>query len=501
MSREGIILALMASAFGAATCVMVVPRRVPVVQHFAGVGPFSSPPPLKPWALPIVFAVTIAVVLAGLRAVPRLAARPYRTAAGIFALGVVLHMALIASLTGGAGAFHRRALLSGHGEFLIEAVLIEDLPDTIGRYEAYVRGRADRIFLAQKGPGVLAFFYGLTHVGKSPFVRQLAEPFAPSARMVQSLLSERAAGASVPHVGSSRVHDLRYLLAVVILTYPLLTYLPIFIIVWLGAAHGDVRLGLLGGLLYLFVPAVALRVAHMDYAVFPLLASATLAWFVYGTERRQLSFVVASAVAFFVFFAMTLSAVSLLAYLLPFLGLVTLHRVANGEHRSRIVLELAAVAGVFALVCGLLLAGLSGWLQFDPVERYTYARSIQRSWVREHVSWFVFAWNLFGYSLSFGLLYTLCVLVQEGRSALRLVARAADSIDRVALSWLCLLAGLIAFGRQQGETDRLWAFLGPLGCLIAARFLHDSIRWRRLWFPVLLFALALVVARYHLDYL
>jgi hypothetical protein len=116
------------------------------------------------------------------------------------------------------------------------------------------------------------------------------------------------------------------------------------------------------------------------------------------------------------------------------------------------------------------------------------------------VSWFVFGWNLLEYFLSFSLIYTTCLFVQQWRSARRVVSNVADSLDRITLSWVCLFLGLVAFGRQQGETDRLWTFLSPIGCLITARLLRDLIAWKRLWLPLLLFVLALGIARYRLAY-
>ena len=110
-------------------------------------------------------------LIGGIKALPRLTKHPYLTATGVFLLGVSLHVALIVGLVNGTSAFYRRALLSGHGEFLIEAVLIQDLPHTLRQYEPYVRGRPDRIFLAQKGPGVIAFFYALKVIASAPFVR------------------------------------------------------------------------------------------------------------------------------------------------------------------------------------------------------------------------------------------------------------------------------------------------------------------------------------------
>jgi hypothetical protein len=499
-SSESLVLALVVSAFVVATCVMLFPRRIFLIRYFAEVGPFWPPPAIRPLALPIVFSVTMGVLVAGSKALPRLRQHPWRAATGVFVLGVTLNVALVAALVEGASAFYRRAVVAGHGEFLIESVLIQDLPDTIRNYETYVRSRPERIFLAQKGPGVISFFYGLRLIANTPFVRELIEPLAPTRDGVRSWLSQRMANATVPSMGTNEIDDLRYLLALILIAYPFLTYLPVYIVFWLGKTYGDVTLGLLAASLYLFVPVVSLRVAHLDYALFPLLAVAVLAFFAHGVERQRPSFVVLSALIFVAYFTMTLSAVSLLGWLLPYCGLVALERIRLGKRVSSAARESATALGIFALVCAVPLVALHGALQFDAIERYTFARSIQRSWVGSRVSWFVFAWNLLEYFLSFSLIYTTFLFVQQWRSARRLATDTADALDRVALSWLCLFLGLVAFGRQQGETDRLWAFLNPVGCLIAARLLHDSVPSKRLWLPLLLFVLALGVARYQLAY-
>ena len=82
----------------------------------------------------------------------------------------------------------------------------------------------------------------------------------------------------------------------------------------------------------------------------------------------------------------------------------------------------------------------------------------------------------------------------------RRMASAADELDHLALAWLCVLVSLLAFGRQHGETNRLWAFMSPLGCMLVARYMHDLVPSRWWWVPLALLVLSLGLARQQLTY-
>jgi hypothetical protein len=161
---------------------------------------------------------------------------------------------------------------------------------------------------------------------------------------------------------------------------------------------------------------------------------------------------------------------------------------------------MARVLGVFGLVCGLALTSLYFGIHFHPIERYGYAREVQRDWVTSEYNLFWVVSNALGYFLSFGLVQTALLIVQLGRSARRVVSASGDGIALLAVAWLCLLLMLLAFGRQHGETNRLWTFLSPVGCLIVARYIYDVIPSRRWWLPMLMFFVSLVLMRYRLNY-
>jgi hypothetical protein len=107
--------------------------------HLGEPNPFTPPPPLKPFALPLVLAVGIGVLTVWASKGSRLAVPPGRALAGVFLLGLSLHFAMLGSLKQGFPFFAERAISSGHGDFLYEAVTLEDLGATFENYEPYVR--------------------------------------------------------------------------------------------------------------------------------------------------------------------------------------------------------------------------------------------------------------------------------------------------------------------------------------------------------------------------
>jgi hypothetical protein len=454
--------------------------------------PFTGHPPLRPIVLLTVLVAGGVLLAIATKRSPRLAMRPWRTLVGIFALGIALHLAMIASVQGGVEAFSRRAMFSAHREFLYASVWARDLPGTLRHYEDFVQGR---MFLLAKGPGVTVLFYALRVTANAPAVKPLVEPLAPSHDTVASWIAEQHLA-----LDAGQIDELRYLLGLMFVLFPVLTYLPIFFIFWMARHGGHDALGLLAASLYLFVPAVALLVAHLDTALFPLLVTALLAWFVVGVREQKLVYVAAAAVVFTLYFTVTLAAAAVLAFLLPYVVIAAWSRMREGKSGGRVALQALAVTATFAGIFagGILL--LSFAFHLDFVGRYTIARKLQSDWQTEQYDFFWARADALGWFLSFGLAQSWLLLAQVGRSTWRFVAARADAVDEVVLGWLCLSAGLLVFGRQHGETNRLWTFLAPVACLALARLLYDHLLGRRLVVPLGLFLLGLLLTRYRLSY-
>jgi len=454
--------------------------------------PFTDLPALRP-LVPLAILIAGCLLLAlAVRMLPSLAARPWRTTIGLFALGLSLHFAMIGSLQGGFQAFHRRALFSGHREFLYASVWARDLPDTLRHYEAFVQGRT---FLLNKGPGITVVYHTLRVIANAGPVKPLIEPLSLPASVIESWTAEQ--GMSFP---SGQIDELRHLLGLMFVVFPVLTYLPIFLLFWLGRTLADDVLGLLAATLYLFVPSVGLLVAHLDTALFPLLVCAVMTLFAIGVRRRSLLFVTASAAVFTFYFTITLAAAALAAFFLPYLGMVCWSRRRQGDAAVRVAADVLKVCGVFAGVVVALLLLVSIGFRLDLVERYRVARTIQAGWTTSEYNFFWARADALGWFLSFGLAQSLLLVAQEGRSLWRVVTAAFDAVDEVALGWLGLLGGLLVLGRQHGETNRMWTFLAPIACLVLARLLHDKLPARRYTVPLCLFLAGLVLTRYRLSY-
>jgi nitrate reductase NapE component len=457
---------------------------------------FAAPPPLKRFALPLLSVFGIGVLSVAASKGLKLVAHPRRTVAAVFVMGLALHLAMIGSLKQGFPAFAERAISSGHGDFLHQAVTVEDLGATLEHYEPYAR---QYLYLSVKGPGILLFFRGLNIVANSTVLRPLLDLVAPSATAVRPWLINRGVAPGSPHA-EQKVEEMRYLLALMFVLFPVLTFLPVFLIFWVGRTFVDETFGLLAATTYIVTPEASLSIAHLDYALYPLLAIGTVAAFVIGVRQHRLGYVVASAVAFMLYFTITLAAVSVVVMLIAYLGCDAWQRIRRRDSIALVTIDMARVLGVFGLVCGLALTSLYFGIHFHPIERYGYAREVQRDWVTSEYNLFWVVSNALGYFLSFGLVQTALLIVQLGRSARRVVSASGDGIALLAVAWLCLLLMLLAFGRQHGETNRLWTFLSPVGCLIVARYIYDVIPSRRWWLPMLMFFVSLVLMRYRLNY-
>lgn len=491
-ARDAAVLSFLGIAFLVGTYLLLRQNRTFLGRYPLAVpGVFFEVPRVRPYVLPLLLAAGVAAIVAAVRMAPALVRRYRFSIVAIYLLGVGLHFALLGSLMDGPFAMEKRTLSSRHGEYLVEAVSIDSLAATLGDYENWVRPHT---YLSNKGPGILVFFYALGRVANAEPVRTLLEAVAPGRSTMRWWLAEFWFG-----VGPQEAERLRYLVALVFVVFPLLTMLPVFLVFWVGRAYAGAGFGLLAAALYPVVPAIGLLVAHLDYALFPLCTMAVVVPFAVGVSQKRPALIVASAAAFALYLTMTLAALSLAVLLFVYLALTVLQQLRQGRGIRRIALDAGTTAGTFALVSGVSLALFSVWAQVDLVERYRVARSIQQTWGGEGTGAWVVP-NLLGYFLSFGLLQTAVLFVQQGRSLRRVVRAAADSIDHLTIGWLCLLVALVAFGRNHGETNRLWTFMSPLGCVIVARYLYDLVPARALWLPVAFFLAGLIASRYQLSY-
>jgi hypothetical protein len=491
-ARQLPFFVLLGVGFAYEMVVLFLPRRASFHRYPLGVpNPLVDVPPLKPFAVPMILACAALLIVMMVRKWPFLVSRPGWSSAGVFALGVGMHVALLGSLSEGFSAFHRRAVQSGHAQYLHAALEVRDLGATLRDYERFV---STRVYLATKGPGVLVLFHTLATVANAPGIRVVTGRTAPAVEQLRAWVD------TTPF-STDHLTRLRHLLGLLFIISPLLTCVPVFVLYATGREFGDGSLGLLAAVLYLLVPGVALHVAHLDFFLFPALATGVVALFMTGIVRRRPGLLLASAVLLAAYFTFTLAAAALVALLLPFAGMWHLRQPRSGAAVEPTVREALTSAGVMVLGFGAVIAALSVTVPFDFLTRYTRAQAINVAFGGHAYNGYWMTANLIGWLLAFGLAQAFIAGAQCLKSLWAIVAAPADALDVLAVAWICLIIGLELFAQQHGETNRIWTFLSPVGCLLAARFIRDSTPAPRYAVPLVLFLTALVIARYRLSYL
>jgi hypothetical protein len=495
--RTLLAIGCIATAFAAQVLLLYRPHLLSLRSYsLATPDAFGPMPALDHGVLAMLFAAAALAMAIGLHQWPRISARPLAGLAAIFLFGLALHLGFLRALQSGTPTFATRAITSAHGEFLREAVLIEDLGATLRDYQTYVRPRT---YLSAKGQGTLIFFHALKTIANVPIVGAALVPLTPDITLTRAALAEYG---TAP--GSARAEraaeELGRLLALMTALYPVLTILPVVLVFHAGRMMVDESFGLLAALVYTMVPAVNLSIAHLDVALFPLLTAAVMVGVAEGVRRRRMWPVALAAAAFVLYFFMTLAALTAVALAAVYLASLAWQRIARGERLAAVSAETAAAGCAFGVTAGFWLAVLYAGLNFDPVERYSYARDLQRRWVTPEYNLFWATGNALGYALSFGIAQSIVLLAQLARSTWRSIGARADGIDGLAVSWAWVFVALLVFGRQHGETNRLWAFLSPIGALLVARWVYDLVpgRWR--WIPLILFLAGLFLVRLTLTY-
>jgi hypothetical protein len=419
-------------------------------------------------------------------------------------LGIFVKVGLIHTTGDGLSNYRIRTLTAGHSEFLLEAVQIDDLGATVLDYESFVRDRTAkdrRIYLKQKGPGVIVLFSLLDRaangtVGRS-VLRRWAEDEAFLGKMSVTLDHRRPRERY--DLTESRKKELAYLVTLVALVFPVLTATPLIPLYLLAGALMGARAGLLVCLSCLLVPGTTLMVGHLDYAVFPALFCAVVASFVLGHRRRRSRWIVLSALLFVLYSTMTLAATVAVLFVAVFVALELVRtgiagRLGRGELHGSL-----GRLGLFLVSAALLLLVLRLAMNFDPWTRYTYAREIQVNWIAggDRPYWLVT--NAAEYLLAFSFCFALLAAVQSLLSIRKMTAGTGKDLDSVVLSWSVVLIGLALGGGQHGETGRLWAFMNAIGCLGAGRLVAVLFR-RRPWIPLGGFLSILILSRFCLAY-
>jgi hypothetical protein len=271
-------------------------------------------------------------------------------------------------------------------------------------------------------------------------------------------------------------------------TWPLMAYLVLFPLFWLTKIIFDHRTGILACALYTLVPSVNLITLHTDQAFFPLLFVSCPLLAAISTSRRTL------------FPALAAGAVAYLAVYCSFgLACVVPLAIAVSVIVSRTKAEPGKGAYWYRAMLGLIL----GFLVLDLINRAAFNYDI---WARfrysmahhiglkgyeynlRNVMYFSFS-NLLEQMVWTGLPIYLLAWVGMLASVWAALRRRLDAGSLLSLALLALIATLLLFGRTFSEVARLWLFLVPVFCVVAAWQMNIRASLSRYWVTALVVVL------------
>ena len=411
--------------------------RLPLLADLPGwFYPFRDGPPGPWWLVALLLATLALAVVMTLR--PRPLGRT-RWSLLVLVLAGASFQYGFAGLEGrGLDALRARMTDAGHAEFARIAVDHPDSWSLLTRYEELQASGDLGRFAPSKPPGTTMWY----------------------------VLSERAAHAFRPHTDARQ--RLAWSVTFASLTWPLLGYLVLLPLYSLGSALMDERRARLACLLYIVVPSVTLVTLHADQTLFPLLVMSSAALLARGVVDRRPVLAVAAGVAAYL---AAFSSFALLAAL-PLGAAVILGchagRGWSQETRRSMGTAAAGLAGGFvgtALLFRLVLG-------YEMLTRYrgamTYHAGFQ-DWESTLETYLTYARvDLLEFATWLGVPVAMLALAHALRSARAAVRGDLRGVVPSSLAVAGLIVAFLLLGKAKGEVARLWLFLVPWCCLMAA---------------------------------
>ena len=359
----------------------------------------------------------------------------------------------------------RGRALAGHGQFIVDALATGDAGSTVRNYESLAaRGKLGQ-YPQSKPPGTLMFY----------------------------VLTERVSRLVLPHTYDERKRLDQFVdfLAVV---WPFLATLAILPIYWMTTLVAGPAQARLAAGLYLLVPSFNLVTLHTDQVLFPFLFASVLALFAWSLQASHASTRIGRGVAagaalclaVFCDFPLAVAALMCLALWLAWSGADG--RPVPAPGRATGVLAAAVATGV--LVPSLIL-----WLalNYNPVVRFQAALAFHAAWRKVPA--------VIGLGAGLSNIAEFLDWTGVPISVLALSAfwlgrgQAGSDVRRQSRPYVALMAALITvvvylafFSRTVAEIGRLWMFLTPVMCVVAARSLSE-LRQTHRWIAVAIFTL------------
>ena len=339
----------------------------------------------------------------------------------------------------GIDGIRNRIVASGHAEFADIATKQTSIWSTMVHYEDLVREHKLGSYSETKPPGQLLLYMVTERVGN-----------AISPRSVNYERLERIANFASA-------------------VWPLISYLVLFPLFWLGRILTDERTSLISCALYLFIPSVSLITLHTDQVFFPLFAVVTILIGVLAMRKQSmaLGFLTGLVFYFSVFFSFGM------LFLAPLIVLIALVQGWQTRQFGDILLPL--IASVAGTIVGDLVLRLT--LNYDILARFQYAVTHHEAWKHFiHAPYYVSVLgNLIELGVWLGIPVALLAVASFIRPAARLSLKNLTSIESFSIAFGVSVLLLDIFGKTRAEVARLWLFIVPFACLMAASQFEEMV--------------------------
>jgi hypothetical protein len=380
-------------------------------------------------------------VVPAIATVPLLAVkgRYWLKVAALVIFGIAVEFGFGFSEGRGIEGIRERIESTGHAQFAVAAVRQPSILKVMRDYNHLVLYDEVSVYGRTKPPGQLLIYM---------FTQRLANRLWPRSGPTEQLVVLRTFASYA---------------------WPIISYLVLFPFFWLGKIIFDEKIGILACALYVFVPAVNLITLHTDQVFFPLFFVSCLLLAALSAQRRTLALAVVSGMVAYLAVYCSFG----LAYVVPaaLATAVIVSRAAPAEGGQKRYWPRAVVGFVLGFVV-LDLVNRIGF-NYDFWARYSYsaAHHIEQKGYEynlRNVMYFGFS-NLLEHMVWTGIpIYVLAwiAIVGSVRAAFRRKADTGGGL--VALVLVALIASLVVFGRTSSEIARLWLFLVPVFCMLAA---------------------------------
>lgn len=345
-------------------------------------------------------------------------------------LGYTLHVGI--GFLGGRGidGFRARLLTFGHAEFVKLACAEPNLKTIATDYESFLEINPSIRYAPTKPPGQLLFYI---------LSQKVTELVSPSENYQERVLK---------------------LSLFISLVWPLLAFLVIWPLYAAARLIFDHKTAIVSGVLYLFVPSVMLVILHLDQVLYPMLFMMTILFALKAGQKSSHTLALTNGIMIYLSLYFSFSLIVVLPISLA-LMLLRGRDKFRWQAAASSVIGTAAMYGLFYLL-----------FHYDAITRYSNTMIYHQAWKQWQPG--------ISETLKFGLLNPVEFFCWLGLplavlffAALIRFCRNASFRHFGGIQWLPViialaLAGMALLGQTKGEVARLWIFMIPMICMIAA---------------------------------